>query len=318
MRFPDPDPIIRKELDQVEQELHAISGEAALPLRQMLPYDLGGGGRIRPVLVLLTGGMLGGEERALIEIATAVEMIHAGTLIHDDIIDGVPMRRGRESLHIRWDVSASVLAGDFLLSRALQKVADLRNPDLLSEITSAVCELCDGEIRECSGDGTCRMSREEYFEIVNRKTASLFAAGMTMAGIASGADAGDLKSLEECGRLLGTAFQLMDDLMDITGDGGSTGKSPGNDLRRGVITLPVIVYAESEGGGDILRTIARVTTDDRVVEALKKQIISSGAIVRTQEVADELIRECRRRLDRFPANRYCEAIDRIAWGIRWR
>jgi len=241
MALPDPFPlpgdeaigkeVIGDDLDRVEQELDSVIREAAPPLRGILRHALGEAGRTSPALVLLTGGMLGNRERAIVEIAAAVGMIHAGTLIHDAVIGRVLARKGRALRSFPFDESIAVLAGDFLLAGGLRKVAGLQNPELVCAITSAISEICDGRIREYLCAGKNRVEREEYDAISHRKTASLFAAGMTMAGIASGAGSRQIASLAECGRLLGSAIHVVDDIARLTGEGTETAGSPGSRTR---------------------------------------------------------------------------------------
>ena len=254
-----PFPEIHEDLMAVGDILLSLPREAGALVEDILSGAIPGGKRIRPSVVLLASRMLGGPRRSLVEIAAAIEMIHIGTLVHDDIIDSVPRRRGHDSLHTLWGVSPAVLAGDFLLSAGLGRVASLGNPGLVSVLTDAVCSVCRGEIRELANIGRTGTKREEYFRVVGEKTASLFSAGMVMAGMVSGAGNETLYALENSGRLLGTAFQLVDDIADITGDERVTGKVPGTDLRRGIVTLPVIIFAEMQATAASPNRYARAT-----------------------------------------------------------
>lgn len=310
-----PFPEIHEDLMAVEDILLSLPREAGVPVEDILSGAIPGGKRIRPSVVLLAGRMLGGPRRSLLEIAAAIEMIHIGTLVHDDIIDSVPRRRGHDSLHTLWGVSPAVLAGDFLLSAGLGRVASLGDPGLVSVLTDAVCSVCRGEIRELANIGRTGTKREEYFRVVGEKTASLFSAGMVMAGMVSGAGNETLYALENSGRLLGTAFQLVDDIADITGDERVTGKVPGTDLRRGIVTLPVIIFAEMQGNRCIPEPLCRGNPDEDAVRDICREIRASGAIEECQKAAGEIAMETRKLLASFPDNCYREALDRLAQEI---
>jgi len=328
MALPDPSPLageevigevfIAEDLDRVEQELDSVIREAAPPLRGILRHALREAGRTPPALVLLTGRMLGNRDRAIVEIASAVRMIHAGTLIHDAVIGRVPAREGRAMRPFPFGESIAVLAGDFLLAGGLRKVAGLQRPELVREITSAISEMCDGRIRECPCAGTHGMEREEYDAIAHRKTAPLFAAGMTMAGIASGAGSRQCASLAECGRLLWAAFHVADDIARVTGNGKAEGRVAGSDLRAVKMTLPAIIQGGGDGDCGIFRVPDPACTDGGETVAPGSGNASPGAIQEARKEAEELIRRCRECLDAFPENRYRDAIARMAGGIRVR
>jgi len=310
-----PFPEIHEDLMAVGDILLSLPREAGAPVEDILSGAIPGGKRIRPSVVLLASRMLGGPRRSLVEIAAAIEMIHIGTLVHDDIIDSVPRRRGHDSLHTLWGFSPAVLAGDFLLSAGLGRVASLGNPGLVSVLTDAVCSVCRGEIRELANIGRTGTKREEYFRVVGEKTASLFSAGMVMAGMVSGAGNETLHALENSGRLLGTAFQLVDDIADITGDERVTGKVPGTDLRRGIVTLPVIIFAEMQGNRCIPEPLCRGNPDEDTVRAICREIRASGAIEECRRAAGEIAMVTRKWLASFPDNCYREALDRLAQEI---
>ncbi|MGW0006786.1 polyprenyl synthetase family protein [Nocardia grenadensis] len=263
---------VRNGLDDVEKLLvEELSSGASFLQEAALHLARAGGKRFRPLFTILTG-QLGPRpgDPDLVTAGTVVELVHLATLYHDDVMDEATMRRGATSVNSRWGNSVAILAGDYLFAHASRLTSTL-GPDAVRIIAETFAELVTGQMRETMG------AREEsdpvahYLRVVWEKTGSLIAASGRFGGTFSGADDDHVERLARLGDAVGTAFQISDDIIDISSESAQSGKTPGTDLREGVHTLPVL-YALSEEGpdGDRLRTLlARpLETDAEVAEAL--------------------------------------------------
>ena len=210
-------------------------------IRQVAEYIIASGGkRLRPVLLLLTAGACGYRGANHHELAAVVEFIHTATLLHDDVVDESSLRRGRETANAAFGNAASVLVGDFLYSRAFQMmvgVANMRVMEVLAEATNTIAE---GEVLQLLNVHNAAVSEAEYLEVIRRKTAKLFEAAARLGAILSGASAEVEAGVATYGMHLGTAFQLIDDVLDYSGDAHEMGKNLGDDLNEGKPTLPLI------------------------------------------------------------------------------
>ena len=198
------------------------------------------GKRLRPALILLVAKASGDWNEQLIDTAVAVEMIHAATMAHDDVVDSATVRRGRETVNERWTGQIAVLMGDFLLARALRLLIEIGNLQVLSAVAHATERLSMGEIFEIQIGTQCDTREESYFAMVSDKTASLMSAAARIGAILAGASDEIVQSMGRYGESLGRAFQVADDVLDLTSDQATMGKPVGHDLREGKITLPLI------------------------------------------------------------------------------
>jgi len=253
-----------------------------------------GGKRFRPMFAVLASHF--GPEPAgepVITAATVVEMIHLATLYHDDVMDEAPLRRGAQSANARWSNSVAILAGDFLFARASRLVSTL-GPDFVRIIAETFAELVTGQMRETVGARGADPI-DHYLRVVWEKTGSLIAAAARFGSMTAGASPEAVQSLSRIGDIVGVAFQVSDDIIDIASVTGDSGKTPGTDLREGVHTLPVL-YAIAEDGptGARLRELlldgdgaARPLTDDaEVTEALELLVASDGMVRARRRLAD--------------------------------
>lgn len=205
------------------------------------------GKRIRPALVLLSAGAAGGRSnrssrarRSSVEVAAAVEIIHMASLVHDDLIDGAAVRHHRPSVHVRWGKRVSVAVGDYLCAKAFRLVADCADPRLFAILGSQLCEMCDGEIQQVVGRGDVRLSESHCLAMIEKKTAALFVACCGAGAATAVSELGACHALQEFGLHFGIAFQMLDDCRDLLGDRGGLGKTPGQDLLAGDVTLPLL------------------------------------------------------------------------------
>ncbi|GAB1258456.1 polyprenyl synthetase family protein [Aurantivibrio plasticivorans] len=209
-----------------------------------------GGKRLRPLLVLLTANALGYQGKDHLKLAAIIEFIHTATLLHDDVVDVSSMRRGRLTANAKWGNAPSVLVGDFLYSRAFQlmvSVGELRIMDILANTTNIISE---GEVQQLVNAKNPDITEDNYFDVIYKKTAILFAAACEVAAVICGQDNAAQAKLRDFGKHLGIAFQLVDDALDYTGDAEELGKNVGDDLSEGKPTLPLIISMQRAPAAD--------------------------------------------------------------------
>ncbi|MBM3278983.1 MAG: polyprenyl synthetase family protein [Candidatus Handelsmanbacteria bacterium] len=259
---------IQAEIDLFEERLdQALQSEVELVhqvARYLAPLK---GKRLRPALAVLSTRAAGGWDERVIDAGVAVEMIHTATMIHDDVVDAAGVRRGRESINAVWDSRIAVLMGDFLLSRALNILVDLKNQQALETVSRVTERLSQGEIYEIQIGRQADTREASYFAMVSDKTASLIAASCKLGPILVGASQETIEALGRYGEALGLAFQIADDVLDFTGDADTLGKPVGHDLREGKITLPLIRAlaaappAEREKAETLLRQVEKTEAE---------------------------------------------------------
>ena len=283
--------LVRDDLAKVEQELALQSGSAFEPVAEIGSYLLGGGGkRLRPALLLLAAGYSNYQGTAAIRLGAVVELIHSATLIHDDVIDGAQLRRGRPSSNARWGNHMSVLAGDWLYMQAFQMALTERNfrvLDLLIELTQNMVE---GELLQLTHIGRMDLTEQEALELSTRKTACLFSGCARLGAVLGRQDDLTEQALAEYGHYSGLAFQLVDDLLDFTASPEQLGKPVLSDLKEGKVTLPLIYALESDGvAGRKLVSKVLEEKDFRSVrpEEITELVIKTGALDRARALAHE-------------------------------
>ncbi|HWR87604.1 MAG TPA: octaprenyl diphosphate synthase [Acidiferrobacterales bacterium] len=238
-RLADP---MAAEMAQVDAVIAArLRSDVAL-INQIAQYIVSAGGkRIRPRLVLLFAGALGFQGSERFTLAATVEFIHTATLLHDDVVDESALRRGRDTANAVFGNAASVLVGDFLYSRAFQMMVAVNNLRVLDVLADATNVIAEGEVLQLMNMHDADLAVEEYLRVIRFKTAKLFEASARLGAMLAGADAATEEACADYGRSLGTAFQLVDDLLDYDGETHALGKNVGDDLREGKPTLPLLV-----------------------------------------------------------------------------
>jgi heptaprenyl diphosphate synthase len=290
-------------LKQVEGLLHreVTSGYQFVTETSLHLIDAGGK-RFRPLFTLL-GAQMGPRPNAddVITAAAVVELIHLATLYHDDVMDSATMRRGAPSANSRWDNTVAILTGDFLFAHASRLVADL-GPAAVRIIADTFAELVTGQMRETRGPRPDEDPVEHYLTVIAEKTGSLIATSGRYGGMFSGCTPEQVESLHRFGSAIGTAFQISDDIIDITSPSASSGKTPGTDLREGVLTLPMLYALQDTGpAADRLRVLlARPITDDAEVDEALELLRSGPGVTRAQEVLAEHASAAREELAQLP------------------
>jgi len=282
IRGPVADELVQ--LDRVIVE--RLASDVAL-VNQVSHYIVGAGGkRLRPLSVLLAARAGGYGGRQHVEAAAIIEFIHTATLLHDDVVDGSGLRRGRDTANQVFGNQASVLVGDYLYSRAFQMMVDLDDMRIQGVMADATNTIAMGEVLQLMNAHDPDTSEQRYLEVIYRKTAKLFEAGAQMAAILAKADAPTEAAMAKYGRHLGTAFQLVDDALDYRADREELGKNIGDDLAEGKPTLPLIYAlsrAEPEQATRLRRAIEEGGLDD--LEAITLTIESSGGLEYTARLA---------------------------------
>ena len=291
-------------LDRVEELLHReVSSGYEFVSETSLHLIDAGGKRFRPLFTLLCA-QVGPRPDAddVVTAAAVVELIHLATLYHDDVMDAATMRRGAESANSRWDNTVAILTGDFLFAHASRLVAAL-GPDAVRIIADTFAELVTGQMRETRGPRAGDDAIEHYLAVIAEKTGSLIATCGRYGGMFSGCTPEQVESLHRFGATIGYAFQISDDIIDITSPADSSGKTPGTDLREGVNTLPML-YAVADGTGpdaDRLRDLlSRPLTDDAEVDEALALLRSSPGLARARRVLAEHASAARAELARLP------------------
>jgi heptaprenyl diphosphate synthase len=278
-------PLAALGLEPLASDLERVESELAAAVRSEDPF-LGevaahlvkaGGKRLRPALTLCTGyaaNGIGPATDAMITGAVAVELVHLGSLYHDDVIDEAETRRGVPSVNARWSNIVAILAGDYLLARASELAASLGAP-VAALLAETIGELCRGQVLELQHLFDVDRSEDIYFSAIGGKTAALFATACRIGGMVSEVEGPTLDALTEFGHHLGVCFQIVDDVLDVTGSDASLGKPAGNDLMEGVYTLPVILAL---GRTPALRELLGRKLDDDQVEQARQLATSDGAV----------------------------------------
>jgi octaprenyl-diphosphate synthase len=256
-------------------------------INQIASYIIGAGGkRIRPRLVLLFARALGHESAARFELAAIVEFIHTATLLHDDVVDESSLRRGRQTANALFGNAASVLVGDFLYSRAFQMMVSVGSMRVLEVLADATNVIAEGEVLQLINMHDPDTSVNDYLRVIRYKTAKLFEASARLGAVIAGASPSTEEACADYGRSLGTAFQLVDDLLDYEGDPTQLGKNVGDDLREGKPTLPLLMAMER--GTESERTFVRQAIVNGEIERLRDIaaiVRRTGALEATRDAA---------------------------------
>ncbi|MBL8516818.1 MAG: polyprenyl synthetase family protein [Betaproteobacteria bacterium] len=233
--------VIEADMQAVDLVIQARLRSEVVLINQIGQYIVGSGGkRLRPALVVLAGRLAGAEPRHVHELAAVIEFIHTATLLHDDVVDESSLRRGRTTANAEFGNAASVLVGDFLYSRAFQMMVSVANPRVMEVLAEATNIIAEGEVLQLLNIKDPDTNEANYLRVVRYKTAKLFQAATQVGAILGGASLRDERALADYGTHLGTSFQLIDDVLDYSGEEGETGKHLGDDLAEGKPTLPLI------------------------------------------------------------------------------
>jgi octaprenyl-diphosphate synthase len=307
--------LIQDELEQVEKKIaveSVASVDAVTAIGQYL--QSAGGKRLRPALLLLSAKLAGNGGPSAIQLGAVVELIHAATLVHDDVIDTAEIRRGRPSTNVRWGNHTSVLAGDWMYMQAFQIALRERSFPVLDLLVPLTQMMVEGELLQLERIGRIDVTEADCMELVDRKTACLFSVCARLGGMTGHADAGTVERLGEYAWNLGMAFQLVDDVLDFTAREKTLGKPVGGDLREGKVTLPLVYALERATPAEhhLVRTVLEDRSYDtvpfaRILDLLEKY----RAVERVRERAQAFTDKARMLINEFPDSPYQRALQAV-------
>ncbi len=318
--------LVKDKLIEVEATLLRLPDIQPPDLRKAVEMIVSSGGkRIRPTVSLLIAAMLthpalkaaaaaarAKNEQRVISLASAVEMLHTATLVHDDLIDGSLMRRGASTLNAVWTPAATVLTGDYLFGIAAGLAASTDSVRVMKIFADTLGVIVAGELRQQFTDWAKRGTRDDYFARIYAKTASMFVLAASAIGVVSDCTEEQINALGVYGHNFGLAFQIMDDILDFTGEQANVGKPVGSDLRNGLITLPTIIYAEAHVDDPEIACAFRGECDSATYDRIVARIRQSEAIRNAIAEAADLIAQAKQALMIFPSSVYRDALIDLA------
>ena len=302
-----PHQLVTDELRQVERQLAARIQSREPLLNEIGNYLIGAGGkRVRPAVVLLMFRACGGGDPTdIIDIATALELIHTASLLHDDIIDGGETRRGKMSAYHQFGLADSLVAGDFLFSQAFALCGRF-DEKVINWAADACIKLTEGEVMQGRFRHNPAVTREDYLEIISRKTASLFSQGARLGAYMAGTSPEVVESLASCGYCVGMAFQIVDDWLDVQGDGERTGKPVGADLKDGNPSLPLVMAIALDP--EVKRIFRKKHPTAREIADALDRIRRLGVLAEVQEMAHAYGRQALSALEQLSPSPYYDSL----------
>jgi geranylgeranyl pyrophosphate synthase len=320
--------LVGDDLQKVELKMRSMGEGAYGPLAQAFLQLLGSGGkRLRPALALAAYDLIrapvsGEVQNRAISLAAAVETLHNATLVHDDLIDNALMRRGSTTLNAVWDKGATVLAGDYLFARAAGFAAETGDVRVVQLFADTLRVICEGELRQHFSSRQWEQPKDSYYARIFAKTASLFASATRSGAILAGASEAEENALCDYGRFVGMAFQIVDDVLDYTGDESVMGKPAGSDLRQGIVTLPFFYFVQSHPNpAEVIAGLvgsSQPTARDSAngngvgVDEIVAQVRASDAISQALAEAREFAGQARASLTLFPPSPILDALQELA------
>jgi octaprenyl-diphosphate synthase len=309
---------LQAELEEVESRIARQAAEFDPAIEGYVTYAIGGRGkRLRPVVALLSGGASGGMTSGHVDLAVIVELIHIATLVHDDIMDEAERRRAQPTVNARWGNSLSVLLGDCLFAQALNLSTNFDNAEISRVIARAAREVCSGEIIQTQRRFDLHLAIDDYLRIVEMKTGSLFAAAAELGAVLNGADFETTRALKDFGRKIGAAYQIYDDCLDIAGNEADIGKTLGTDLRKGKMTLPILMLLRSAPSDERERYCELILEEkSSAITKLLKIDAPNGALKSSLDAGEESVRDAQTELHSLPPNRYTDSLFQLGDALR--
>ena len=297
-----------------ETILSQLNSDVSL-INQLGYYIISGGGkRIRPMIAILAARALGYEGNQHVTIAALIEFIHTATLLHDDVVDESDMRRGKATANAAFGNAASVLVGDFIYTRAFQMMTSLGSLRILALMSEAVNVIAEGEVLQLMNCNDPDITEESYMHVIYSKTARLFEAAAQSSGILAGGSATQEQALQDYGRYIGTAFQLIDDLLDYSADGETLGKNVGDDLSEGKPTLPLL-HAMRHGNAQqaaMIREAVEQGNGRHLLDPVLETMRQCGSLEWTRSRAEEEADKAIAALQALPESPWRSALEALA------
>jgi octaprenyl-diphosphate synthase len=274
-----------------------------------------GGKRLRPLLTVAAARLAGSDNDTCLKLAAAVEFIHTATLLHDDVVDGSQLRRGKVAAHLIWGAAQSVLVGDFLFARAFELMVETSSMKALEILAKASRVIAEGEVLQLTRSHDLNLSQALYLEIIGAKTAELFAAASEAGGVSAGVTPAQSDALRAYGMNLGLAFQLADDALDYGGTTEALGKNAGDDFREGKATLPLLLAIARSGPREAEfweRAIGRREQTEADFRRARELIVGTGSLEATLDLAGSYADKAKAALSGFPANEWRSSLESLA------
>jgi octaprenyl-diphosphate synthase len=311
-------------LSIIAHDMHEVDAVIAQRLDSDVPlvgqvsrYIISAGGkRLRPALLLLMCGALGFKDAQRFNLAAVVEFIHTATLLHDDVVDDSSLRRGNATANETFGNPASVLVGDFLYSRAFQMMVDAQNMRIMQVLANATNIIAEGEVMQLMNMHNAALDEAGYLQVIRSKTAQLFEASARVGAILAGATEEVESACAAYGQALGTAFQVIDDVLDYTGDATLMGKNLGDDLREGKTTLPLIAAMQRSSASEsaLIKTAIETGNIDMIAEVVSI-VTKSGALDVARQAASQEAQRAVQAAKQLPANLYTECLVQLASNL---
>jgi octaprenyl-diphosphate synthase len=317
-------PQIRKAFDLINTHLYSVEERIRAQAREFDPAVEGyvayavesSGKRLRPALALLAGGATGNICASHLDLAVVVELIHAASLVHDDIMDGADMRRAQPTANAKWGNTISVLLGDCLFAHALKLSTNFPDGEICRRIASATAEVCSGEIIQTQRRFDLKLSVADYYRIIEMKTAALFGAASELGAFINQSPPEVIAAMKTFGLKLGTAYQVYDDCLDIAGSEASAGKTLGTDLRKGKLTLPILLLLEGATQPQHHRLSEIILNgNDADLATLAETAKALGALKTAIESAQRLVKEAQAALNAVPHNKYRDGLASVCESL---
>jgi octaprenyl-diphosphate synthase len=310
--------LVQPHLDEVERRISRQAAAFDPAIEGYVAYAIGSRGkRLRPITALLSGGATGSIKSVHVDLAVIVELIHLATLVHDDIMDEAERRRAQPTVNARWGNSLSVLLGDCLFAHALNLSTNFDNAEISRAIARAASEVCSGEMIQTQRRFDLKLAIDDYFRIIEMKTGSLFSVAAELAARLSEAEDGIVDALKQIGMKLGSAYQIYDDCLDIAGSEAETGKTLGTDLRKGKLTLPVLMFLQSASAEDREQCRSLILEGrSEEITALLQTASTESALSGSIETGSDLIRDAQAKIEILAPNEYTEALFTLGDGLR--
>ena len=307
---------IRAELEDFEQRLHATVRADLGPVAEAMEQILDAGGkRLRPALVFLSAGL--GPARRVDDIhraAMAIEFIHNATLIHDDLIDGAPTRRGLRTIHETLGPNPAIIIGDYYFAKGANLMSQIGSPEIDAVLSQTVMTICFGEMLQLTSQRRYDQSLDEYYAKIERKTAVLLAASTFCGAVLGGLDDRQVEAIRSFGRLLGMSFQIADDVLDYLATEEEVGKPVGNDLKQGTVTLPLMLARQAKNGR-LDAVLAKPVLNDADYAEVVRIVRDSNGIDESYAYAKTFGDKARAELHAFPPSAYRDALESLTYYV---
>jgi octaprenyl-diphosphate synthase len=307
--------LVRQDLVAVDAVIRA-SMKSTVPLVDQVAEHIisGGGKRLRPLIVLLAARACGYRGSSHIDAAAFIEFIHTATLLHDDVVDGSEKRRGRDTANAVYGNQASVLVGDFVYSRAFQMMAAIGSQRVMEIMSEATNVIAEGEVLQLMNAGDPDTTQQRYLDVIHRKTAKLFESGAEVGAVLAGASPSQQRALADYGRHLGTAYQLIDDVLDYRSNPEERGKNLGDDLAEGKPTLPLIHALRQTPDSEARRLIRDAIENGGLaqLDSIVAAIESTGALEYTRRLAQDEADKALMALQALPETPYKQGLATLA------